>query len=81
MVGRIDGILDIIEIHRNKIDSVDDDIETQLSDFLTQRDAGHPFGCRVKHRIKAHIGSVENLISCSGMVLCSSADLIKVWVY
>ncbi len=41
-------------------------------------DVNKTFGFRIKHRIKAHIGPIENLVVNSGTAFCISADMVKV---
>eukprot|EP00795_Rhopilema_esculentum_P014625 gene14625-5708_t len=80
LAGRIDGILDIIEVKRGQLDSVED-IESGATvvPLCCPADDGSCFGCHIKHRIRAHLGPIENLIVFAGLVLSSTVDMIKVY--
>ena len=79
MAGRYDGILDIIEVKRSQLDSVED-FDIGDSSPRVKGDNGDSFGCHVKHRIRSHIGAVENVAVFAGLVLAAAAEMIKVQI-
>ena len=73
MLGRLNGMVDIIELRRNQLDSVED---IEAGEF-TSSDRDDSFGCQMKHRI-TQIGPVEHLAVFAGRFLCSANDMIRV---
>ena len=77
VIGRYDGILDIMEVKRNQMDSVGD---FDFGDVSPRGERNHldTFGCNVKHRVRSHIGPVENVAVFAGLVLAAAAETVKV---
>ena len=77
VAGRCDGILDIIEVKRHQLDSVEDFVMGDNSPGVNEKRADC-FGCHIKHRIRSHIGPIEHVAVFAGLVLTAAADMIKV---
>ena len=77
VAGRCDGILDIIEVKRSQLDSVED-FDIGETSPRVKEDKSDSFGCHIKHRIRSHIGPVEHVAVFAGLVLAAAADMIKV---
>ena len=73
VLGRLNGLVDIIELRRSQLDSVED---VEAGD-ATSPDRGDSFGCQMKHRI-TQIGPIEHLAVFAGRFLCSANDVIRV---
>jgi len=78
VAGRCDGILDIIEVKRHQLDSVEDFVMGDNSPGVNEK-RPDCFGCHIKHRIRSHIGPIEHVAVFAGLVLTAAADMIKVY--